>query len=215
MSDKIRILIADDHQLFRDGLKALLESAPDMRVIGEATTGDEIVDLAAELNPDMILMDVQMPGINGIEATRRIVAENNRVKLLILTMFDDDQTIFAAMRAGALGYVLKGVKHDEMLRAVRAVASGEAIFSPGVAERMVAFFREMRPEVKGIVFPELTEREREVLALIARDYKNADIASELVISPKTARNHVSNILGKLQVADRTEAAVKAREAGLR
>ncbi len=215
MSDKIRILIADDHQLFRDGLKALLESASDMSVIGEATTGDEVVGLAAELNPDMILMDVQMPGINGIEATRRIVAEDNRVKLLILTMFDDDQTIFAAMRAGALGYVLKGVKHDEMLRAVRAVASGEAIFSPGVAERMVAFFQEMHPQLKGIAFPELTEREREVLALIARDYKNADIASELVISPKTVRNHVSNILGKLQVADRTEAAAKAREAGLR
>ncbi len=214
MTEKIRILVADDHQLFRDGVKALLRSAPDMVTVGEATTGEEAVTLAVEVQPDLILMDVQMPELNGIEATRRIVETDGEVKILMLTMFDDDQSIFAAMRAGARGYVLKGAKHDEMLRAIRAVASGEAIFSPGIAERMITFFHTMRPEVKSEAFPELTEREREVLALIAQDYKNADIAAELVISPKTARNHVSNILNKLQVADRAEAAERAREAGL-
>jgi DNA-binding NarL/FixJ family response regulator len=131
----------------------------------------------------------------------------------MLTMFDDDQSIFAAMRAGARGYVLKGAKHDEMLRAAHAVASGEAIFSPGIAERMIVFFQDVQPKVKANTFPDLTDREREVLTLIARDYKNADIAAELVISSKTVRNHVSSILGKLQVADRVEAAEKAREAG--
>ena len=214
MTEKIHVLIADDHQLFRDGVRALLRSAPDMEIVGEATTGEEAVSLAAECRPDLILMDVQMPELNGIEATRRIVKADGEVKILMLTMFDDDQSIFAAMRAGARGYVLKGAKHDEMLRAIRAVASGEAIFSPGIAERMIAFFHNMRPEQKSEAFPELTEREREVLSLIAQDYKNADIAAALVISPKTARNHVSHILKKLQVADRAEAADRAREAGL-
>jgi DNA-binding NarL/FixJ family response regulator len=214
LTPKIRILIADDHQLFRDGVKALLRSAPDTELVGEATTGDEAVGLAAEVQPDLLLMDVQMPDLNGIDATRRIVETDGQVKILMLTMFDDDQSVFAAMRAGARGYVLKGAKHDEMLRAIRAVASGEAIFSPGIAERMIAFFQNMRPEKKSEAFPELTEREREVLALIAQEYKNADIAAELVISPKTARNHVSNILSKLQVAGRAEAAERAREAGL-
>jgi DNA-binding NarL/FixJ family response regulator len=188
--------------------------SPDTEIVGEATTGEEAVRLAAEVQPDLILMDVQMPELNGIEATRRIVEADGQVKILMLTMFDDDQSIFAAMRVGARGYVLKGAKHDEMLRAIRAVASGEAIFSPGVAERMIAFFHNMRPEKKSGAFPELTEREREVLALIAQDYKNAEIAAELVISPKTARNHVSNILSKLQVADRAEAAERGRQAGL-
>jgi DNA-binding NarL/FixJ family response regulator len=214
LTQTIRILIADDHQLFRDGVKALLRSAPDTELVGEATTGEEAVGQAAEVQPDLVLMDVQMPDFNGIEATRQIIEADGQVKILMLTMFDDDQSIFAAMRAGARGYVLKGAKHDEMLRAIRAVASGEAIFSPGIAERMIAFFQNMRPEKKSGAFPELTEREREVLVLIAQDYKNADIAAELVISPKTARNHVSNILSKLQVADRAEAAERAREAGL-
>lgn len=214
MSEKIRILIADDHQLFRDGVKALIRSAEDLTVIGEATTGKQAVQLADQLTPDLILMDVQMPDLNGIAACRQIVNKNDRVKILMLTMFDEDQSVFAAMRAGARGYVLKGAKHDEMLRAIRAVASGEAIFSPGIAERMITFFNNMEPNIKSADFPELTEREREVLALIAQDYRNADIASKLVISPKTVRNHVSSILGKLQVADRKEAADRARNAGL-
>ena len=214
MSEKIRILIADDHQLFRDGVKALIRSAEDLTVIGEATTGKQAVQLADQQTPDLILMDVQMPDLNGIAACRQIVNKNGHIKILMLTMFDEDQSVFAAMRAGARGYVLKGAKHDEMLRAIRAVASGEAIFSPGIAERMIAFFNSMEPNIKSADFPELTEREREILALIARDYRNADIASKLVISPKTVRNHVSSILGKLQVADRKEAADRARNAGL-
>jgi len=155
-----------------------------------------------------------MPGVNGIEATQRIVSENPAINILILTMFDDDQSVFAALRAGARGYILKGVKHDEMLRAVRAVASGEAIFSPDIAQRMMTFFAEVQPVDSSRAFPDLKIREREVLDLLARDYKNADIADELIISPKTVRNHVSNILSKLQVADRREAGSIARDAGL-
>jgi len=210
----IHTIVADDHQLFRDGLKALLESTPDTDVVGEASSGEEAVLLASRLKPDVILMDLQMPGVNGIEATQRIVSENPAINILILTMFDDDQSVFAALRAGARGYILKGVKHDEMLRAVRAVASGEAIFSPDIAQRMMTFFAEVQPVDSSRAFPDLKIREREVLDLLARDYKNADIADELIISPKTVRNHVSNILSKLQVADRREAGSIARDAGL-
>jgi DNA-binding NarL/FixJ family response regulator len=210
----IQTLVVDDHQLFRDGIKALLQSTPDTDVVGEASSGEEAILQAAKLKPDVILMDLQMPGVNGIEATQKIVERDSNINILILTMFDDDQSVFAALRAGARGYVLKGVKHDEMLRAIRAVASGEAIFSPGIAQRMMVFFANVRPADSSKAFPDLTIREREVLDLLARDYSNADIAGELVISPKTVRNHVSNILGKLQVADRREAGSLARDAGL-
>jgi DNA-binding NarL/FixJ family response regulator len=210
----IQTLVADDHQLFRDGIKALLQATPDTDVVGEAASGEEAILQAAKLKPDVILMDLQMPGVNGIEATQRIVERDPSVNILILTMFDDDQSVFAAMRAGARGYVLKGVKHDEMLRAIRAVASGEAIFSPGIAQRMMTFFANVRPADSSKAFPDLTIREREILNLLARDYSNADIAGELFISPKTVRNHVSNILSKLQVADRREAGSLARDAGL-
>ncbi len=209
-----RILIADDHQLFRDGLKALLSSAPDIEVTGEAGTGREAIQLAASQQPDLILMDLQMPVVNGIEATRRIIHDFPQVKILMLTMFDDDHSVFSAMRAGARGYVLKGIKHDEMLRAVRAVASGEAIFSPGIASRMIDFFSSMRTPQPQALFPELTEREREVLQLLARNYSNASIAAELVLTPKTVRNYVSSILNKLQAADRAEAGERARQAGI-
>lgn len=208
-----RIVIADDHQLFRDGLRSLLEGAADMELIGEASDGENAIALADELDPDLILMDLQMPGINGIEATRRIVLNNPDIRILMLTMFDDDESIFAALQAGARGYILKGVKHDEMLRAVRAVASDEAIFSPEIARRMMSYFTNGLPARTSKAFPELTAREREVLDLLARNYSNADIAAELVISPKTVRNHVSNVLGKLQVADRREAGSIARDAG--
>jgi DNA-binding NarL/FixJ family response regulator len=210
----IRILIADDHQLFRDGLKTLLSSAPDFEVSGEAASGDEAIRLANANHPDLILMDLQMPEVNGIEATRRIVQDLPQVKVLMLTMFDDDHSVFSAMRAGARGYVLKGIKHDEMLRAVRAVASGEAIFSPLIASRMIEFFSSMRTPGPEALFPELTEREREVLLLLARNYSNAQIASELVLTPKTVRNYVSAILNKLQAADRVEAGARARQAGI-
>jgi DNA-binding NarL/FixJ family response regulator len=212
--DTIRVLIADDHQLFRDGLKALLLSAPDTEVAGEAATGREAIDLAAESQPDVILMDLQMPGVDGIEATRQIVRTSPHIKVLMVTMFDDDQSVFAAMRAGARGYILKGATREEMLRAIRAVGSGEAIFSPSIAARMMDFFATSRSIVPQEVFSDLTDREREILSLIAQGESNADIAEALTISIKTVRNHVSNIFSKLQVADRAQAVIRAREAGL-
>jgi DNA-binding NarL/FixJ family response regulator len=215
--DAIHTLIADDHPLFRDGLRALLESVPDMQVVGEAASGDEVLTRAATLQPDVILMDIKMPGLNGIEATRRILQTNPHIRVLILTMFEDDESVFAAMRAGARGYLLKGAVQEETLRAIRAVASGEAIFGPAVAERLMRYFSNTRSAEKSgpaQFFPELSEREYEILALIAQRKSNAQIASELVLSPKTVRNHVSNILSKLQVADRAEAMRAAWAAGL-
>jgi DNA-binding NarL/FixJ family response regulator len=212
--DRLRVLIADDHLLFRDGLRALLASADDTDLVGEASTGEEVVALAASLQPDIVLMDVQMPGVNGIDATRQIVRMSPHIGVLVVTMFEDDHSVFAAMRAGARGYMLKGASHAEMLRAIRAVGSGEAIFSPVIAARLIDYFANIRPVTPPQVFPELSDREREVLALLAQGTSNAEIAARLVLSPKTVRNHVSNILSKLQVADRAEAIVRAREAGL-
>lgn len=215
--DAIRILIADDHPLFRDGLRVLLESVPDMQVIGEATTGEEALALAQSLQPDTILMDIKMPGFNGIEATRRILHTSPHIRILILTMFEDDESVFAAIRAGARGYLLKGAVQEETLRAIRAVSSGEAIFGPTIAESLMHYFGSMRIVGKSgpaQFFPELTEREYEILTLLASRKSNADIATRLVLSPKTVRNHVSNILSKLQVADRAEAMRAAWTAGL-
>jgi DNA-binding NarL/FixJ family response regulator len=213
-SDPVCVLIADDHPLFRDGLRALLTSAPGVELVGEATTGEEAVSLAAELQPDVVVMDVQMPGIGGIEATRRIIRDGPNIRILVVTMFEDDGTVFQAMRAGARGYVLKGANYAEMLRAIRAVGTGEAIFSPKIAVRLMDYFSSIRPTTLPQAFPELSDREREILDLIAQGYKNTDIARLLFLSPKTVRNHVSNVLHKLQVADRTEAIIRAREAGL-
>ncbi len=213
MSTRIRILIADDHPVFRFGLRALLEAENDAEVVGEATTGAEAVALAAELTPDVILMDLNMPDLNGLEATRRILKANPDTGILVITMFDDD-SVFAAMRAGARGYVLKGAEGKETLRAIRAVASGEAIFSPAIAERMMQFFSRPSMSETEPPFPELTAREREVLALMAEGLTNTAIAKRLVLSPKTVRNYTSNIFSKLQVADRAEAIIRAREAGL-
>jgi DNA-binding NarL/FixJ family response regulator len=213
--EPLRIVIADDHVLFRDGLRALVEGAPDMALVGEAATGEEAAARVEQLQPDVVLMDLQMPNMNGIDATRRIVQANPHVGVLVVTMFEDDASVFAAMRAGARGYVLKGATYDEMLRAIRAVGSGEAIFSPAVAARLMEYFSNtLAASVPPRVFPELTEREREILGLIARGAKNAEIAERLVLSPKTVRNHVSNILSKLQVADRAQAIIRARDAGL-
>ena len=212
--DPLRILVADDHPLFRSGLRGLLAATAETEIVGEASTGEEAIALAEELQPDVIVMDLQMPGINGIEATRRVVQTSPHVGVLVVTMFEDDRSVFAAMRAGARGYVLKDTDEEEMLRAIRAVGNGEAIFSPAIAQRLLSFFAETRHAVPERIFPELTEREREILAFIAQGYSNPQIAAHLVLSPKTVRNHISNIFSKLQVADRAEAIVRAREAGL-
>lgn len=213
-ADPIRILIADDHTLFREGLRSLFASVADTRVVGEAASGEEAIVLAEALQPDVVLMDIQMPGLNGIEATRRITHASPHIGVVMVTMFEDDESVFAAMRAGARGYVLKGADQEEMLRAVRCAARGEALFGPAIAARLTRFFAAPRPAAMPNLFPDLTDREREVLDLIAQGRNNETIADELIISRKTVRNHVSNILNKLQVADRAQAIVRARQAGM-
>ncbi|MCB0200874.1 MAG: response regulator transcription factor [Anaerolineae bacterium] len=213
MTEAIRVLLADDHPLFRDGLRGMLEAAGDFQILGEATTGEEAVTLAESLRPDVVLMDIKMPGINGIEATRQVVSADPDIRVLMLTMLEDDDSLFAAMRAGARGYLLKGVRQDQALRAIRAVASGEAIFGPSIAQRLAQYFAVPR-RMGARPFPELTQREREILDLIARGRTNTEIADQLVISLKTVRNHVSNIFNKLQVADRAQAMDIARRKGM-
>ena len=216
----VRVLVADDHPLFRDGVRALLASLAEAELVGEAATGAEAVAQAAALRPDVILMDIQMPGapgqpaMNGIEATRRIVQANPDMAVVMLTMFEDDDSVFAAMRAGARGYLLKGADQTEIVRAVQAAARGEAMFGPAIARRLMEFFAQIRPPAPPEAFPELTNREREILGLLAQGARNAEIAEQLFLSPKTVRNHVSNILSKLQVADRAQAIVRARAVGL-
>ena len=210
-TNRIRVLVADDHSLLRRALVELLSHQDLVEVVGEAAHGREAVEQTEELRPDVVLMDMVMPGLNGIEATRRLVAASPHVGVLVVTMFEDDDSVFAAMRAGARGYLLKGARKAETLRAIRAVASGEAIFSPAIARRMMGFFA-ARPAPAA--FPELTDREREILALIARGGGNQEIADRLSLSVKTVRNHVTLIYGKLQVADRAQAAIRAREGGL-
>jgi DNA-binding NarL/FixJ family response regulator len=212
--DPVRLMVVDDHTLFRDGLRALFGSIDDIDVVGEASNGEEAVDKVGRLQPDVVLMDIQIPEINGIEATRRIVSAHPEIGVIVVTMLEDDDSVFAAMRAGARGYILKGADQDEMLRAIRSVASGEALFGAEVADRLVSFFNGASQPHGDPAFPELTERERQVLDLIAKGWSNAKIAGSLVISPKTVSNHCSNIFSKLQVADRTQALLRAREAGL-
>ncbi|HEV2235112.1 MAG TPA: response regulator transcription factor, partial [Ktedonobacterales bacterium] len=208
-NEPLRVLIADDHPLFRNGMRALLAADPETEVAGEATTGDEAITLAATLQPDVILMDIRMPGVSGIEATRQILHTSPHIRILVVTMFEDDHSVFTAMRAGARGYVLKGARPEEMLRAIQAVGSGEAIFSPAIATRMLDFFGGLQMAAFSHVLPELTDREREILGLIAQGQSNAAIAKQLVLSPKTISNYVSNIFSKLQVADRAQAMLRA------
>jgi len=213
--EPIRVLVVDDHPMFRTGLRALLSSLPTVEWAGEASTGEEAVALSLKLQPDVILMDIQMPGLNGIEATRQILRDSPHIGILIVTMYENDDFVFAAMQAGARGYLLKGADQDEIVRAIQAVSSGEAIFSPSIARRMMTYFSAPKASaLPSTIFPELTEREREILGFIAEGYNNAEIANRLVLSSKTVRNHVSNIFSKLQVADRAHAIIMAREAGL-
>jgi DNA-binding NarL/FixJ family response regulator len=215
----IRLLIADDHVFYREGVRALLGNVPDIQVLGEAATGEEVIARALEWVPDVILMDLKMPGLNGIEATRQIIQKHPEIGILVITMFDDDDSVFAAMRAGARGYLLKDADREELVRAIMAVQRGEAIFSPAIAQRMIQYFSIFRATPAAPQhaadgdFAELTEREHEILDLIAQGYNNAAIANRLVLSVKTVQNYVSNILSKLQVADRSQAIVRARQAG--
>jgi DNA-binding NarL/FixJ family response regulator len=197
-------------------MRGLLDSLADTEVVGEASSGEEAVELAKELLPDLILMDIKMPGINGIEATREVLHTSPRTGVLVISMFEEDDSVFAAVRAGARGYLLKDSSGEEVVHAIRAVASGEAVFGPGIAQRLISFFSSppSPAAVPQRVFPELTEREEEVLSLVARGESNQQIAQELFLSLKTVRNHVSNIFLKLQVADRAQAVIRAREAGL-
>jgi DNA-binding NarL/FixJ family response regulator len=209
----IHILVADDHPAFRRGLELMLAEITDLEIVGMAETGTRAVELAGTLAPDVVLMDLRMPDLDGIEATRRIGRTGPAPAVVVLTMFEDDDSVFAAMRAGARGYLLKGADQDEIVRAIRAAAAGEAIFGPEIATRVIDHFARGAGSTTA-AFPSLTDREREVLEMIAAGKGNGTIAHELVISLKTVRNHVSNIFMKLQVSDRAGAIVKARKAGL-
>ncbi len=216
--ETIRLLIADDHALFREGLRALFSAIPDIELVGEVTEGSEAVEMAEALRPDVVLMDTNMPGMNGVEATRAILSKTPAAGIVIVTMLEDDAYVFSAMRAGARGYVLKGAHPGELLQTIRAVAGGQALFGPAIAGRIMRFFdRKGGCDERSLpeeTFPELTPRELEVLKLIAQGARNREIAETLVISEKTVRNHITAIFGKLQVADRAQAIIKARDAGL-
>ena len=213
-TEQLRILVADDSDAFRAGLAALLGSVDGVTLAGEATSGEEAISCALDLHPDVVLMDLHMPGRNGIEATREIVSAAPHIAVLVLTMHEDDESVFAAVQAGARGYLVKGARQGELLRAVHAVAEGGAVFGPAVARRMVDFFSAAASATSAASFPELTAREREILDLVARGRSNAQIAEQLVLSTKTVRNHVSSVFTKIQVVDRAQAIVKAREAGI-
>lgn len=208
----LRIVVADDHAIVREGLRALLSAVEDYELVEAVATGPEVVRAAVTMRPDVVVMDIQMPGMSGIEATREIGRVAPDVAVLMLTMFEDDESVFAAMRAGALGYVLKGASPDDMIRAIAAVARGEALFGAGVARRALAYLT--APPRESVPFPQLTPRERAVLGLIATGIGNAAIASRLGLAPNTVSNHISSIFAKLQVASRAEAIVRARSAGL-
>ncbi|HTJ37741.1 MAG TPA: response regulator transcription factor [Dactylosporangium sp.] len=211
----INVLIADDHPVFRHGLRAALTEADAITVVGDATTGEAAVAQAVALGADVVLMDLNMPGMNGIDATRELAATAPHIAVLVLTMFDNDESLFTAMRAGARGYLVKGAEQEQITRAIHAVASGDVVFGAGVAGRALAYFAGAGPHGRAArPFPELTDREVEVLRLVAEGCNNADIARRLHLSDKTIRNNISNIFAKLRVEDRAQAIVRARRAGL-
>ncbi|HSL28601.1 MAG TPA: response regulator transcription factor [Anaerolineales bacterium] len=214
----IKLMIADDHTLFREGMKALLAVTDDIEIVGEAEDGETAVERSGQVQPDIILMDINMPGLSGIRATEQILERQPQTRIIMLTMLEDDASVFHAMRAGARGYLLKGADPQEVLSVIRAVAEGQALFGPAIATRLMNYFKELstKPELikTGTLSSELTDRELEVLRLIAQGLNNHEIAQKLVLSPKTVRNHITNIFSKLQVADRAQAIVRARDAGL-
>jgi DNA-binding NarL/FixJ family response regulator len=212
--DHLQVLIVDDHPMFREGLAAILRADPDIQIVGTAENGKQALDNAAELQPDVVLMDLNLPDINGIEATRIIVNQSPHIAVLVITMFEDDASVFSAMRAGARGYLIKGATGPDILRAVHAAGRGDAIFGAAVARQLLAYFQSPEPIPSSVPFAELTPREHEVLDLIAAGRSNTEITRRLVLSPKTVRNHISNIFAKMQVTDRAQAIVRAREAGL-
>ncbi len=212
--EKIQVLLVDDHDDFRRGLHAMLGASATCEVVGEAADGLTAVTRALDLQPDVVLMDLHMPRLNGVDATARIVGSSPHIGVVVLTMMEDDDSVFAAVRAGARGYLLKGSRRPEIIRAIESVGGGEVIFGPGVAERVASYFASMRTRPTAEAFPELTDRERVVLGRIAAGLENAEIARELGVSVKTVRNHASNIFAKLQVAHRAQAIVRAREAGM-
>lgn len=214
MSERIRVLIADDQAITRTGLQHLLAEDAGIEVVGAARTGGEAVALAAELQPDVILMDLRMPELNGIEATRQIYRASPRVGILVLTVFEDDASVFPAIRAGARGYLLKHTEQDELLRAIRTVAQGGAIFSPGIAQRVLGYLNVPPPAAGRGVFDGLLPREREILEGIARGQTNGEIAEQLSLSPKTVSNYISNILLKVHATDRAKLMLMALDAGL-
>jgi len=214
MTTSVRVVLADDHPMFRYGLRAALEAAPEIDVVGEAATGRELLAVVADTGPDVVLTDLAMPDLDGAAATRQLLADHPGLAVLVLTMHDDDESVFAALRAGAQGYLLKGANGAEVVRAVLAVAGGDAVYGRGVARRIVGFYSGAQDDYTAHAFPDLTAREREVLELLASGARNHEIARRLGLSDKTVRNHVSAVLLKLGVPDRTAAAVKARDAGL-
>ena len=214
MTETLRVLVVDDHEEFRHSLELLLGAMDDVEVVGRAGDGRRAVALALDLQPDVVVMDLHMPELNGVEATARIVQSSPHIAVLVLSMMEDDDSVFAAVRAGARGYLLKGARRSEIRRAIEAVGAGEVIFGPGIAERVMTYFRHARSRPTAQAFPDLTERERIVLGKIAEGKDNAEIARELGLSVKTVGNHASNIFAKLHVAHRAQAIVLAREAGV-
>jgi DNA-binding NarL/FixJ family response regulator len=210
----VSVVLADDHPMFRYGLRAVLDDAPEIEVVGEAASGRTLLDVVASTHPDVVLTDLAMPDLDGAAATRQLLARDPNLGILILTMHDDDESVFAALRAGARGYLLKGTEGPELIRAVLAVAAGDAVYGAAVARRIVAFYSGARQNYTAQAFPELTPRERDVLDLLATGARNHEIARRLGLSEKTVRNHISALLLKLQVPDRTTAAARARDAGL-
>ena len=208
----ITVVVADDHPLVRSGLRAVCDAAPDIELVGEAVDGRSAVAETLRTRPDVVLMDLDMPNGHGVDATARITAERPETAVLVLTMFDDDESVFAAVSAGAIGYLLKGSDGDEILAAVRAAATGQAVFGPALARRLGAWFGGTRPD-PAAAFPELTDRERDILDQLAAGLTNAEIAERLHLAPKTVANNVSIILNKLHVTQRGQAIVRAREAG--